>query len=256
MESNLTHAELLELLRWQFEIGVTETIGEEPINRYKSLPEESDYPPKISSLNEEEPNVDPIALAKLAAESSETLKDLNSALERFECCDLRVGARNLVFSDGNDKAKVMIIGEAPGREEDKTGKPFVGPAGQLLDKMFKAIDYQRFSENNSLYITNVVPWRPPQNRSPTEEEINLLKPFLMKHIDLIKPKIIVLMGNTPCQALLGKSGITKLRGQWTEFSGYTVLPMFHPAYLLRNPSAKKEAWEDLKLLKKKLGGSQ
>ena len=149
----------------------------------------------------------------------------------------------------------MVIGEAPGREEDKTGKPFVGPAGQLLDKMFQAIGFKRFSENNSMYITNVIPWRPPQNRSPTEDEINLLKPFLMKHIDLIKPEIIVLMGNTPCQALLGESGITKLRGHWKNFLDYPILPMFHPAYLLRNPIAKKETWQDLKMLKKRLGGN-
>lgn len=256
MESNLTHAELLELLRWQFELGVTETIGEEPVNRYKLVQEKKDYPSKSSFLKKQQPSADPISLAKLAADSSESLKDLNIALERFEHCDLREGARNLVFSDGNCKARVMVIGEAPGREEDKTGKPFVGPAGQLLDKMFKAIGYERFSEDNPLYITNVVPWRPPQNRSPTEGEVNLLKPFIMKHIDLIKPEVIVLMGNTPCQALLGKSGITKLRGHWTKFSDYHVLPMFHPAYLLRNPSAKKEAWEDLKMLKKKLGESQ
>jgi DNA polymerase len=148
----------------------------------------------------------------------------------------------------------MVVGEAPGREEDKTGKPFVGPAGQLLDKMFQAIGFRRFSENNSFYVTNVIPWRPPQNRSPTEDEINLLKPFLIKHIDLIKPEIIILMGNTPCQALLGKSGITKLRGHWKNFLSYPVLPMFHPAYLLRNPTAKKETWQDLKMLKKRLGG--
>ena len=256
MESDLKHSELIELLKWQLEVGVTETIGEVPLNRFQTPEQEIDRQPKASSQDKDNINLDACAIAFSVANSSKSLKDLFNALESFEHCDLKQGARKLVFSDGDTKSKLMVIGEAPGREEDKTGKPFVGPAGQLLDKMFKAIDYQRFSENNSLYITNVIPWRPPQNRSPTEAEINLYKPFLVKHIDLIKPEIIVLMGNTPCQALLGKSGITKLRGQWMEFSGYTVLPMFHPAYLLRVPSAKKETWEDLKMLKQKLEESR
>lgn len=255
MESDLKRNELMELLKWQLELGVTETIGEVPLNRFQTPEQEIDRQPKASSQDKDNINLDACAIAFSVANSSKSLKDLFNALESFEHCDLKQGAKKLVFSDGDTKSKLMVIGEAPGREEDKTGKPFVGPAGQLLDKMFQAIGFKRFSENNSMYITNVIPWRPPQNRSPTEDEINLLKPFLMKHIDLIKPEIIVLMGNTPCQALLGESGITKLRGRWKNFLDYPILPMFHPAYLLRNPIAKKETWQDLKMLKKRLGGN-
>jgi len=254
MESELNHNELVEMLKWQLELGVTETIGEVPLNRYQTPEQEVDTQPSAGSLDKGTTALDTNAIAFSAANSSKSLKDLFNALESFEHCDLKQGARKLVFSDGETKSRVMVVGEAPGREEDKTGKPFVGPAGQLLDKMFQAIGFRRFSENNSFYVTNVIPWRPPQNRSPTEDEINLLKPFLIKHIDLIKPEIIILMGNTPCQALLGKSGITKLRGHWKNFLSYPVLPMFHPAYLLRNPTAKKETWQDLKMLKKRLGG--
>tara|TARA_Y100000746_G_C15450681_1_gene426987 strand:- start:410 stop:1180 length:771 start_codon:yes stop_codon:yes gene_type:complete len=255
MESELKHNELVDLLKWQLELGVTETMNEAPVNRYQALNQEVDTQLEVSSLNSDSIDLDAYAIAVSTANSSKSLQDLFNALENFEHCDLKQGARKLVFSDGEIKSRVMVIGEAPGREEDKTGKPFVGPAGQLLDKMFQAIDFERFSENNSFYVTNVIPWRPPQNRTPTEVEINILKPFLIKHIDLIKPEIIVLMGNTPCQALLGETGITKLRGHWKKFLTYPVLPMFHPAYLLRNPAAKKETWEDLKMLKKRLGGN-
>ena len=148
----------------------------------------------------------------------------------------------------------MIIGEAPGRDEDQQGKPFVGRAGQLLDRMFAAIGLDRHAEKpeHSIYITNVLPWRPPQNRDPKPEEIAMLLPFLQRHVALAKPQLIVLMGNSSCQAGLGKRGITRLRGQWAEAYDTPALPMFHPAYLLRNPMAKREAWADLLELKSRL----
>ena len=155
----------------------------------------------------------------------------------------------MVFSDGVPGARVMIIGEAPGRDEDREGRPFVGRAGQLLDRMLAAIDLSRAS---SVYITNVLPWRPPQNRDPMPEEIAMMQPFLHRHIALANPDVLVVAGKHSCQARLGKRGITRLRGGWTEAQGKPALPMFHPAYLLRNPAAKREAWADLLSLKARL----
>ena len=143
----------------------------------------------------------------------------------------------------------MIIGEAPGRDEDREGKPFVGRAGQLLDRMFDAIGMAR-SEN--VYITNVLPWRPPQNRDPKPDEVAMMMPFVRRHIALARPKVLVAMGNHSCHALLAKRGITKLRGQWHAALDLPVLPMLHPAYLLRQPHAKRQAWDDLLSLKQKL----
>jgi uracil-DNA glycosylase family 4 len=177
-------------------------------------------------------------------------------LRGFEGCELRHGARNLVFSDGNPEARVMIVGEAPGRDEDIQGKPFVGRAGQLLDAMLSAIGLSRTAEDAShaVYITNMLPWRPPQNRDPTPEEISMLQPFVRRHVELAAPEVLILMGNWACFGLLGKRGITRMRGTWEEALGRPALPMFHPAYLLRNPAAKREAWADLLSLKAKLRG--
>ena len=136
----------------------------------------------------------------------------------------------------------MIVGEAPGRDEDREGRPFVGRAGQLLDRMLDAIGLSR---TRDVYITNVLPWRPPQNRDPQPEEIAMMQPFLARHIELAAPQLLLVMGNISCQTLLGKRGITRLRGQWELVADKPALPMFHPAYLLRNPAAKREAWADL-----------
>jgi DNA polymerase len=161
-----------------------------------------------------------------------------------------------VFADGNPRARVLILGEAPGRDEDQEGRPFVGQAGQLLDRMFAAIGLGRTSADpeTALYITNVLPWRPPQNRDPEPEEIAMLRPFVERHIELVDPALIVAMGNTPCQCLLGTKGIQRLRGNWAQALGRPVLPMTHPAHLLRNPAAKREAWADLLSLKGRLTG--
>jgi DNA polymerase len=149
---------------------------------------------------------------------------------------------------------VLILGEAPGREEDQEGLPFVGQAGQLLDRMFDAIGLSRHSADpaNALYITNVLPWRPPQNRDPSPEEIAMMRPFVERHIELANPDIIVALGNTPCLTLLGEKGILRLRGTWAQALNRPVLPMTHPAYLLRTPAAKREAWADLLSLKARL----
>ena len=190
-----------------------------------------------------------MAEAQAAARAAGTLEELRAALEAFDLCDLKKGARNMVFCDGIAGAPVMIVGEAPGVEEDRQGKPFVGASGQLLDRMFAAIGMGRTQADAPIYITNTLPWRPPHNRDPKPEEIAMMLPFLIRHIQLADPKVLVLMGNWACQALLSKRGITRLRGTWTQAVDKPALPMFHPAYLLRNPAAKRDAWADLLNLK-------
>ena len=177
---------------------------------------------------------------------------MKKKLSEIKNCDLKNNASNLVFSDGNPSAKIMIIGEGPGANEDKEGLPFVGRAGQLLDKMLNAINLSR----ESVYITNVVNYRPPENRKPTEEEIKRYLPFLKKHIKLISPKIVLLLGSTAMNAILKNNEvISKIRGKWFEQEidnfKFKVIVSFHPAYLLRQPEQKKFSWIDLKMIKQK-----
>jgi uracil-DNA glycosylase family 4 len=181
-----------------------------------------------------------VAQAEALAESAGPLPELQAALAGFEACELRHGARNLVFSDGNPEARVMIVGEAPGTGRGHPGQALRGRAGQLLDAMLSAIGLSRTAEDDasSVYITNMLPWRPPQNRDPTPEEISMLQPFVRRHVELAAPEVLILMGNWACFGLLGKRGITRMRGNWEEALGRPALPMFHPAYLLQEPGGQ------------------
>jgi DNA polymerase len=251
MESALDYWSARALVEWQAELGATEALCDAPVDRYAL--EQAAPKPKPGAAPAPPPKpkeVDPAEVAQKAAKGAASLPALRDALAAFDHCDLKRGARNLVFSDGQPGARVMIIGEAPGRDEDLQGKPFVGRAGQLLDKMLEAIGLSRAE---SVYITNVLPWRPPQNRDPLPAEIAMLTPFLERHVALAEPDILVLMGNISCQAVLGKRGITRLRGKWDQAWSKPVIPMFHPAYLLRQPSQKRLAWADLLELKARLG---
>ena len=255
MESANTYWADRALLEWQVELGATEAICDAPVDRYDvpaAVEKPKTAPSSVNSIDVSPEKPDAVQVATQAASAAQTLDELSAALGRFDLCDLKKGARNLVFSDGIAGARVMIVGEAPGRDEDLAGKPFVGKAGQLLDKMLAAIGLGRDREDAPVYITNVLPWRPPQNRDPKPDEIAMMRPFLMRHIELAKPELIVIVGNWSCQALLGKRGITRLRGQWTQVADLPALPMFHPAYLLRNPEVKREAWADLLSLKMRL----
>lgn len=181
------------------------------------------------------------------------LEELRKRINSIKNCDLKKNATNLVFSDGNPFAKIMIVGEGPGANEDKEGKPFVGRAGKLLDKMLAAIKLNR----KNVYISNVVNFRPPMNRRPTDEEIKKYLPFLNKHIELINPKILLLLGATALNALIGNEVvISKARGKWTnkKFGESTIqiIASFHPAFLMRQPDQKKHAWQDLKMIRKKI----
>ncbi|WP_101340107.1 uracil-DNA glycosylase [Cereibacter azotoformans] len=248
----------LAALAWQVDLGVTEAICDAPVNRYELVAAQP--VPKATAVAvatvalDPAAAADPVEEARRAAAAATDLGSLREAMAAYEHCDLKRGARNTVFCDGNASARLMLIGEAPGREEDAAGRPFVGRAGQLLDRMFAAIGIARTSPDpvGALYITNVMPWRPPQNRDPSAEEVAMMTPFLERHVELAAPDLIVVMGNTACSAVLGRTGITRLRGRWAEAWGRPVMPMCHPAYLLRNPEAKREAWADLLELKARL----
>ena len=241
-------------LDWQVAMGADEAIADAPIDRYALA--ETPKTEKATAPAQLQPvaGPDPVAVSTELAAQTKSLDDLRDAMASYEMCELKRGARQLVFSDGNPGARVMIIGEAPGRDEDIQGKPFVGRAGQLLDLMFRQINLSREAPDAeaALYITNVLPWRPPQNRDPLPEEMAMMLPFLKRHVELADPEIIVAMGNHACSALLGRRGITRLRGNWSNAWDRPVLPMFHPAYLLRTPVAKREAWADLLSLQAKL----
>lgn len=252
----------LAALAWQVEAGVDEVIGDGSVNRYELAAEA----PKVArGAPAAQPGVaqdavttaaDPVAEARGVAARAQTLEALRDAIAAFDLCELKRGARNTVFADGNPSARVLILGEAPGREEDMEGRPFVGRAGQLLDRMFAAIGLARTSSDpaTALYITNVMPWRPPGNRDPEPGEIAMMRPFVERHIALVDPAVIVVMGNTSLDALTGTRGILRARGTWMQALGKPVLPMTHPAYLLRNPAAKREAWADLLALQARLRG--
>nr|CAM74815.1 Uracil DNA glycosylase [Magnetospirillum gryphiswaldense MSR-1] len=185
------------------------------------------------------------------------LAQLRQAMEAFDALPLKRTAMSTVFADGNPDADIMCIGEAPGQEEDRQGLPFVGKSGKLLDRMLASIGLDR----GSVYISNVVPWRPVDNRKPTADEVAVCLPFITRHIELVDPKLLILFGGAAASALLGRSeGINRLRGRWFDYSSpglprpVAVMPTFHPAYLLRTPAAKREAWRDLLAVRKRIDG--
>ncbi len=189
---------------------------------------------------------------EISADKADNLERLKKSIQNIKNCSLRSNATNMVFSDGNPKSKIMLIGEAPGANEDEEGLPFVGRAGILLDKMLSAIDLDR----KKVYISNIINYRPPDNRRPTEEEIKRYLPFITKHIEIINPKILVLLGSTAMNALIGNEVvISKMRGKWiTKKFGNcetSVIITFHPAFLMRQPAQKKMAWIDLKMIRDK-----
>lgn len=259
MDSALDWHGAKALLEWYVELGAVDAVGDTPVNRY-DLPESAPKPAKAPEPVAEQTmpatptKVDHAAEARRLAASASDLDALAETMRSFEGLELKKGARNFVFADGTPAARVMIIGEAPGADEDRIGRPFVGRAGQLLDRMLAAIGLDRESPDaeRGVYITNVLPWRPPGNRTPTAQEMAMMVPFLERHIELADPDVLILMGNTPCGALIGRTGILRMRGTWTQAVNKPVLPMTHPAYLLRTPAAKREAWADLLEIQAKL----
>jgi len=196
-----------------------------------------------------------IAAARDLAAGASTLDELQACLAGFDGCNLKLTAKKLVFADGNPQARLMFVGEAPGRDEDLQGKPFVGRSGQLLDRMLGAIGLDR----SSAYIANVVPWRPPGNRTPTPQETEICKPFIVKQIELVDPDVLVFLGAASAKTLLGvQDGIRKMRGRWMTYPGRSkeiaAVATYHPAYLLRSPLEKRLSWRDFLSIKNRLAG--
>ncbi|MBC6440927.1 MAG: uracil-DNA glycosylase [Rhodospirillales bacterium] len=260
----MTRDEAAALLRWYMEIGVDEAVAAQPVDRFAAPA--SPAPPPAVTAPAPPARIDlprrsttpppPIASdsdARAAAMAATTHDELIAAIHAFEGCPLKRTATTTCIYDGNPEARIMIIGEAPGGEEDRQGKPFVGPAGKLLDRMLAAIGLDR----TTTYITNTLYWRPPGNRTPTPEEIMLCLPFLERQVALINPALLVYTGGTAAKAMLNRSeGITRLRGRWfsLEREGLEPIPaiaMFHPAYLLRQPARKKDSWRDLLAIRSK-----
>ncbi len=243
----------LAALAWQVDLGVTEAISETALNRY-ALPDKVAAPAKPAPAPSPSLPADPVAEAETRAAAATTLPALREAIAAFAWCDLRKGARNLVFNEGDPGAPLMIVGGAPGREEDAAGRPFAGAEGALLDRMLAAIGRARGASDprEAAYLIPALPWRPPADREPTAEETAMLRPFLLRHIALKRPIAVIAMGNTALAALLDRRGIQRLRGAWLESAGVPVMPMLSPAHLLRTPLAKREAWTDLQAVRARL----
>jgi len=264
------------LLDWLVEAGADEALSESPIDRFAVAAEPrvvaTPVPAPAPTAKRSAPAAAPrpalpdarpsssVAASSAAKSAREiaaactTLDELKDAVTAFDGCQLKITAKHTVFADGHPDAPVMLIGEAPGRDEDIQGLPFVGRSGQLLDRMLNAIGLDR---STSAYITNVIFWRPPGNRPPTSDEAAICAPFLLRHIELKQPKVLVLLGGTPVKHILGiEEGITRIRGRWGRYmlngAEIPALPTFHPAYLLRQPAAKRQAWQDFLNLKLRL----
>ncbi|MBZ9706728.1 uracil-DNA glycosylase [Mesorhizobium sp. B3-2-1] len=275
--------DLADLLAFYASAGVDEALEDAPVNRFaeaapkpaermptatpreSSAPEPPLAPPRLDGRAVPDapaprpstsavPDEAQAALARQLATAAVSLDELRQHMAAFEGCNLKATAKNLVFADGNPQAAVMLVGEAPGRDEDIEGLPFVGRSGRLLDRMLAAIGLDR----GSVYIANVIPWRPPGNRTPTPHETEICRPFIERQIELVNPKVLINLGGPSAKTLLNTSeGILRLRGNWrihTTASGIAIpaMPTLHPAYLLRTPAHKKLAWRDFLEVKAKL----
>src|SRR6267142_1861866 len=260
-----------QLLAFYLEAGVDCALTDEPVNRLadpdvapappKTEPREAAVPRALVPVPAPAPRADAVLAPEVAissaregARTAPTLEALRALLENFDGCALKHTATRLVFAAGNPQARIMFVGEAPGRDEDIEGLPFVGRSGKLLDRMIAAIGLDR----SKAYIANVIPWRPPGNRTPTPQETQICLPFIQRQIELVNPDVLVTLGNPSTQTLLStREGIMKTRGKWFDYDTGTrvirALATFHPAYLLRSPSYKRMAWQDLRSIAKALG---
>jgi DNA polymerase len=284
--SDLSDADAASLLAWQVAAGADEAILDAPVDRTRPQPSISGpavpapspamprgvaeaprafaeaatpLPPRpairpAAPPPRPAPASTPLVAqdAKALAASCGTIAELEQAVRVYDGCGLKKTATNTVFADGNPEARLMFVGEAPGADEDRQGKPFVGLSGKLLDRMLQAIGYDR----TSAYITNILFWRPPGNRQPTPQEIQQCLPFVVRHIELVRPDVLVLLGGTSAKTILNQTeGILRLRGRWFEYRTdenlpvIPAIPTLHPAYLLRSPGQKREAWRDFLALK-------
>ena len=268
-EAAIPRDDLAALLRWYVDQGLDETIGEEAVDRLAPVapalvaaavpparaptPLRTPAPPPRAPVPLESPQL--VEDARALAERCTSLAELEAAVRAFEGCALKRTAKNTVFADGTPGAPVMIVGEAPGADEDRLGKPFVGVSGQLMDRMMAAIGLTR---DGGFYITNILFWRPPGNRTPTLAEQAMCLAFTRRHIELAKPRLLVLAGGVAAKAVLDTTdGIMRLRGKWASYrlsdgTELPTMPTFHPAYLLRTPASKRQSWQDLLAIDRKL----
>ena len=272
-EAAIPRDDLAALLRWYVDQGLDETIGEEAVDRLAPVapalvaaavpparaptPLRTPAPPPRAPVPLESPQL--VEDARALAERCTSLAELEAAVRAFEGCALKRTAKNTVFADGTPGAPVMIVGEAPGADEDRLGKPFVGVSGQLMDRMMAAVGLSRSGDaGRSFYITNILFWRPPGNRTPTLAEQAMCLAFTRRHIELAKPRLLVLAGGVAAKAVLDTTdGIMRLRGKWASYrlsdgTELPTMPTFHPAYLLRTPASKRQSWQDLLAIDRKL----
>ncbi|WP_134494429.1 uracil-DNA glycosylase [Microvirga pakistanensis] len=268
---------LRALLDFHVEAGVDLALDETPHNRFaepKSEPAPARSPPLQGTASPAASPVSPLpralpkaaagapdevaSLAREQARHAQSLEELETILAGFEGCALKFSAKNLAFADGNPEARVMLVGEAPGAEEDRIGKPFMGRSGQLLDRMLATIGLDR----SQVYVANIVPWRPPGNRTPTPQEIAICKPFIARQIELASPEFLLCLGGPAAQNLLGlKDGILRTRGRWYTYQAedgreIRAMPTLHPAYLLRQPLQKRLGWRDFMALRRALDAKE
>jgi uracil-DNA glycosylase family 4 len=260
-------------LEWHLDNGVDEALDNEPPKRQPAAPVIESLPDKppvamaavpVTSAAPLMGRNDARAESEKLAAAANTLDELREAIAAFDGIALKKTATNMVFYDGNPKASIMLVGEAPGADEDRLGKPFVGVSGQLLDKILKCINLDRKEEDavKAVYISNILNWRPPGNRTPSPAEIDVSLPFIEKHIALIKPKLLILCGGVSAQALLNtEQSVSRLRGKWHDYrpssaflkdvAPIPAIATYHPAYLLRTPSQKRAVWQDMLTLQSK-----
>ncbi len=262
---NMATQDMLSLLQWYVDSGVDETINDDPIDWFalsqqavgtKTAQKPENSPPRKTLVTAPMLSVDQLAdQARQLAAACDSLDTLNEAIRAFDGCSLKNTATNTFFSDGNPHSRIMLIGDAPGVDEDRYGKAFTGKNGQLLERMFAAIG---LSPENDFYITHILPWRPPGNRVPTAEEIAVCMPFAKRHITLFDPGLIILLGGISANAVLkSDQGITRLRGRWMEYDlkdkKIPARIIFQPAYLAKQPRAKGDVWRDLLEIKARIG---
>jgi len=280
LQKNADNLTPVEILRWHLDAGVDETIGEESQNRFGATQSAPVQAPVQETVQAQTPALTPApelasaltpvkaniktpghdqalkSAVKIAA-AANSIDELKLALEQFDGCNLKKTATNLVFGDGNQSAKVMLVGEAPGADEDRQGVPFVGASGKLLDKMLASINLSR----SDIFISNTVFWRPPGNRTPNAGEIAVCQPFVERMVELIDPEILVTVGGPATHSLLAQQGsVSKLRGKWFTYETprmsrpIIATAIYHPAYLLRSPAMKRPTWHDLIEIRKKIDG--
>lgn len=258
---------LAAALQWHIDAGADEALADDPVNAaipVRTPPAPVHAVPTVPEKTDMAGTHELKGKAQKAAAAATTLEELRAAIAAFDGLDIKRTATSMVFCDGNPRAPVMLVGEAPGADEDRMGRPFVGVSGQLLDRILKCIGLERTEEypGKAIYISNILNWRPPGNRTPTPAEIDICLPFIERHIALAQPKILILCGGVSAKALLGtESSISRLRGTWHNYTPRTkgidgsgpvpAIATYHPAYLLRTPSQKKAVWQDMLMLQEK-----